>query len=442
MNSLKNIEDVSEFIQSLAVLSKKLSSEESNVLPLLVEGIKLYLKTVADDRLTGSTRGCLLQFSSDCTPQKARAQYFKNDGSLVWRGSAQSTYELYVQQLFGTTFAPDGSLRHFIVFREPQVLKHGKGMAALLACTMGFPGLSTLVRPRPDCITIVHTVQDRGMAPSYRHAFSGWVSEQGQKAEAVPGAQSGADVMCWHTDAPCCLHAAHNAVKWAAEQLLASDPGLWKELHIAMLSYRSCMHAAASGLGSWLCKVVEGKDTAELPSSEELRSLYASLGLSASLLDTACEEMRLTWHQDGSRLLVLNSFLVSDGSIGRLSVLLLSVWKMQVFTFSRCLTVGTSCRQLALASVTGFLDFMAHLRHREYVTQYESAGALHMNSGVLRVAVMLGYIAYAAESLIGLVLGDGRLLRVLPEVQESIMQELEFFGVDSFQCLGETGCDD
>ena len=140
-----------------------------------MEATKLFLKTLAEDRLQSSHRAALLQYSSDCTPQKVRQQLFQKSGALVWRGSTASTVELYVQQLFGTTFAADGSLVHFLVFKEPMVLSFGKSMACTLVMyTMGFPGLATVVRPR-EGITICHVVQDRGMSSSYRHALSGWI---------------------------------------------------------------------------------------------------------------------------------------------------------------------------------------------------------------------------------------------------------------------------
>ena len=388
----------------------------------LVEGTKLFLKTLAEDRLQSSSRAALLQYSSDCTPQKVRQQLFQKSGSLVWRGSTASTVELYVQQLFGTTFAADGSLVHFLVFKEPMVLAFGKSMAALLSCTMGFPGLATVVRPR-EGITICHVVQDRGMSSSYRHALSGWMSSQSAQPSATPGAPSGSELLCWHTEAPCCLHAAHNSLKWSAEQVLEADAALWKDLHIAINSYRACMHAATAGLGSWLQKALEGRASSNLPSGEELRSLYAALGLSSSMLESVCEEMRLSWSPEDQRLYVLDGFLASDGCVSKLSVILLSIWKVQAFTLSRWLTVGTSCRQLALAAVTGFLDFIAHLRTCEYVSQFESSGTLHLTHAVLRVALPLGLIAYVPECLIGIVLGDCRLLQVLPEVQEGILQE-------------------
>ena len=432
MSSLSHLDDIQSFVVSVASLSNKLSAHETSLLPLLVEGTKLFLKTLAEDRLQSSTRAALLQYSSDCTPQKLRQQHFEKSGSVVWQGSFASSCELYVQQLFGTTFAADGSLAHFLVFKEPVVLAHGKTMAALLACTLGFPGLGTVVRPR-EGITIFHVVQDRGMSPSYRHALSGWMSEETAKAASVPGATSGAELLYWHTEAPCCLHAAHNSLKWSAEQVLETDASIWKALHVALNSYRACMHAATAGLGSWLQKTLEGRASPNLPAADELRSLYAALGLSASSLDSVCDEIRLTWSPSEQRLYVLDTFLGSEGCISKLSVLLLSMWKVQAFTLSRWLTVGTSCRQLALAAVSGFLDFMGHLRTCEYVTQYESSGTLHLNHAVLRVAIVLGVIAYVPECLIGIVLGDCRLLHVYPEVQEGILQEIDYLERIPFQ---------
>ena len=187
------------------------------------------------------------------------------------------------------------------------------------------------------------------------------------------------------------------------------------------------MHAGTAGLGSWLVKVLEGKASEGLASADELRVLYASLGLSAASLSTACDEIRLCWDPAGSRLYVLDSFLASEDHSDVVCVVVVDVEDPGLYPFPMAI-VGTSCRQLALAAATGFLDFndIEHLKDKGHVSQYESAGTSHMNDAVLRVAILLDYVAYVPECLIGIVLGDCRLLHVLPEVQEGILQEIEF----------------
>ena len=188
MSALATLQNIPGYVTAVASVANKLTAEEERIIPLFIEGTKVFLKALAE-RLNSTTRASLLQYSSDCTPQRVRAQHFQKAGSLVWRGSSASSFELYVQQLFGTTFAADGSLVHFLLFKEPQVLSHGKIMAALLTCTMAFPGLATLARPR-EGISIIHVVQDRGMSPSYRHALSGWMCEQISQAQGRAGPTS------------------------------------------------------------------------------------------------------------------------------------------------------------------------------------------------------------------------------------------------------------
>eukprot|EP00971_Amphidinium_carterae_P287892 5715278-Amphidinium_carterae.1 len=71
--------------------------------------------------------------------------------------------------------------------------------------------------------------------------------------------------------------------------------------------------------------------------------------------------MVLYYDSESKHLLVLETFVETEGFLEVLTSALLSMWRFSQFCASRWTTVGHSCRTVALACATGFSECFAFL---------------------------------------------------------------------------------
>eukprot|EP00971_Amphidinium_carterae_P117809 2333625-Amphidinium_carterae.1 len=332
--------------------------------------------------------------------------------------------EEYFVQALCVTVGTSSACSHAIIFGEPVRLDHGKTMAALLGCTLQFGGIDLCCEARPS-VTIHHQVHDRGTASLYRKGLAGHWSERLQVDE---DADEGAEhyLLHWFSSLGCCLHDAHNALRWGFQSSFGHDPEVLKKLYTSTSVYKSSLVRLIPGLGLWLQSCLSTRTRDALPDEDSLRTFYACLGVSADLLQLVVEDIVLFYDSEGKQLLVLDTFVETEGFLEILTSTLLSMWRFSKFCASRWTTVGHSCRTVALGCATGFTECFDFLHARKFVSDYEASGAELLDDACKKFCLCIGLAAYLPETFLNHLMQDNRLIKTHSDVEASLSEELCF----------------
>ena len=419
---LPPLEGFLQDFRALAQCSRACNKDESRRIFGLVSAGKTRLRERAAvfAACPGGSQPLLCQFSLDLTPVTTT----KHVTVRSQKRSGKSTDEFLCQQLFLTTMAADGKFQHTILYPEPQRLEHGKTMAALLACAKLCPGIG--LRPADsDQILIRHQVHDRGVSNSFVEALSGWWSKEATAPSMPPGSTDMAEsssAFSWHTAVGCACHDGHNSLRWAHHALFGQE-SLLEDVYVSVSAIKNAYYHSTDALGSWLAKTVQAKPSGELPSAEHLYCLWVSLGVEQTLARELAD-MRVLWRQNSLR--VEEGFLGREDALETLSSYLLATWRFQKFTTSRWCTVGSACRCLSAAVLTGYLQLLKYMREQNVITDFTWHGIQRLNQPALEFVFVVGLSAYVSETFLLHVLKDGRVARIQEKLQTALFDEFDF----------------
>ena len=396
-------------IKSLAKVTDGLSPSDADELTRYAVALATFLNSKCK-YLLHSTQGqpVMLQFGSDCAPIRVRATQSQRLGEHQISLKALKLLELYVQQVFLTTYDSSGARQHGLALREPIALKHGKTMGALLACTLErFPGIE-LLNSCAGRIQINHQIMDRGMTAEYRHALSGFWAEACQNSVQSADQPLNSELFQWHSSLGCACHDCHNALKWATSVLFAEDSDLLKHIYVAISVWKPCALNTSQALGPWLAQVLQGRPEYE-GQAAELHVFYTLLGADADLALFLSETAGLFWDLATRQLCCKPSFLATDDCLTVLSIRLMQCWHFDSFTASRWCTLGTACRQIALAASVGFASLFRHMCQSGALSSFESGHHFQLSEDGHHFAVVVGLIAYVPDSVLSFTMSENRL---------------------------------
>ena len=393
----ENHPDVSQRVCRFGTCSVSLSrAEADDIWHYVVAGLTTLVQNVSALVLQGQGMPALLQYSCDTTPVKRRAVVSQKHGDLAVKCSGKACTDFLVQQMF-LTVCSGGGLQHGVVFGLPIPLWYGKKLVNLAACSLQCPGLDTIACSGCS-VKIHHQVYDRGVSARLAHFLSGhWakLSQQAGVSAASPATASSTALpemfFMWHTFVSCCLHDAHNALRWSSP--LFWDEELLKSIYVAVSAMRSAFISSAMNLGSWLIEVVEFCDASALPSEDDLESLWRALGVEPHLQQRLVD-MRLIYRC--GRLQVTTHCLCKEDWLPELSATLLSLWKFSSFTASRWATVGCCCRTVCVALLTGYDSLVLRMHREGVLSHFDYNGCAKLDGRGKHCVVAVGMIADSA----------------------------------------------
>ena len=117
------------------------------------------------------------------------------------------------------------------------------------------------------------------------------------------------------------------------------------DIYILIASARNAYGLLHEHLGSWLSGVLTFVPEVDLRPVQVMQEVWTVIGLEPALVQVLAEDLRLCW-RDGQLCL-------SEGW-ERLSGALLGIWQFKQFSDIRWVTVGSSCRRLIGALLSGF----------------------------------------------------------------------------------------
>ena len=416
-------------VQKFAKISDGLSSSDLSDLSKVAACLAVFLHSRSKKLILDTPeQPVCLQFGADCTPVKLRTQVSHKHGRTSAQLVGRKALEIYVQEVFVSTYLSSGEKKHMLVLREPLVLRHGKSMQALLAATLrNFPAVDLLCGTG-NRICISHMCLDRGMSPSFRQAMSGhWIAEQASRMASISDHDPHqASLLTWHTSLPCACHDAHNSLMRAHATLFSENADLLKSLYVSIQVYKQCSVSVLSCIVSWYGRVLQGRPDQDLPPTQALADMYTALGAAPPLVEFLSAEAGLFWEDSSQQLVVKASFLDRPACVQDLTANLLQCYHFDTFTTSRWCTVGTSSRQLTLAMCTGYLHLFDHMQQTGCISTYESGQGLKLSVIEKRFAVTIGLVSHVPDAFLAFSLGENRLAKFPEAAMQTVLIEQEY----------------
>ena len=408
------------------------SSGKGDLLPLirLVEAGQLVLAERALTLLRDSGRcPVLLQFSCDTTPVKHRVSATLGSGSNKQVRHGKSAADFQVQQVFLSVLRADSDEQVALLVGPPFAVEHGKTMPALSSIALKCPGLQVLNPYAGRRICIMHQVHGNAVGASLRHCVSGfWV--QGMVGRSADGGMlEGSDLsglLTWHSGTNCALHDAHNSLRWAHQTVLGKKESVLKAVYAATPSMKNVSFAGIAAMGPWLLEVTEFREPGQCPKADDLHHLYTVLGLSPDLVDEL-QAWQCCFGEGTQTLCVARDVaMCSEDWLQAVSCMLLSVFQFQVFSESRWLTVGSSCRAVLGAWMLGYFSFLQYMRKQKSCSEYQAHGVDLLGEAALRFIAVVALSSQVAEAVLLLIMKDCRLRRQYDALCAEIAGEVDF----------------
>ena len=347
--------------------------------------------------------------------------------------TGKKKFELAVQHVGFTTWQPvagEDSFVSEIIFREPEEVAHGKTYCALAGIFSAAPGLFML-NSRGKVITIRHQVYDAGIGLGLGHFVSGsWHTHNvrpvalADTALAPEQSLEVHDLFEWHTLSNCACHVAHNALKWAVAN--ETDEGkLLKKLFVLVASARTSYMLLVDSMLPWLQTVLR-PSKAEPERAAQLGPLWLSLGVDPEQLELLTHfQFHFDTHHE--QLHVVEEAVSQDDFITNLTGLLLGLWKMDAFSESRWLSLGTSCRAVVRSLLSGFRSCMAFALKANNITDYQANGFLsNQTPDLLHLLAVASFAAYVPEAFLHVVMQDNRVAMHESDTRSLLQDEMAY----------------
>ena len=329
-------------------------------------------------------------------------------------------------------FLFDLDMRSEVLFTVVKGMKHKTAFAHHFEGAELWGGARTLGH---DGILVSHSVYDRAIQNACARM-------QHQRHEALRELQSrelGEKEAYWNwlrhwtTSAGCTAHDFSNALRWANLKEF-SDRDTMKKMWVVVESLRNSLDQLISNLGPWMQQVVAVR---EYYGGVRLSTVWALLGVPPDMC-TEFEVLQLRF-EDG-RLLICPAFANELDTPQRICNCMMSLFEFRSWSDTRWGAVGKCCRQLVACHLAGLQSLVAFIRSCPSESNYFIDGFKHMDSELLRVAMVCGISSRVSEVPLKLVLADDRLPRLLPELDAALaleMDRIENLDASMFDLLAE-----
>ena len=294
-------------------------------------------------------------YSSDPTPLRLglRLAAPQSIGQSKPMRHDKSLTELLLQVVFHK-LSGTGKLESRFYVRDPLPLSVGKKSWNLLQAALSFcPHLKNLGHLG---ISIAVSTFDRGIMSSMGDLLQCAEAEMLYQKSAQPPSLEDElrEALTWQVTLPCSLHDTHNALKWAMFGAQAS-PEVCKRLHIVVESLRNSFDILHGELPRFVRDHLHFCKSWDAPTHNTWRTLWAWLGVSAGTR-SELERLQLRWDEEAQVLCVAQELENSEELTDLITSAMLSVFRFAVFTLSRWLSVGASCKNLVAAALLGLFD--------------------------------------------------------------------------------------
>jgi hypothetical protein len=423
--------DTAEGVRSLALRFCKaganLNQESEDECAKLAEVLKAYLRKQAENTAKRHPHeAALASYISDATSFRCQstASGSSHGRAVVRKGKVLE--EFLMERICVYIATPLGGRDVAVVVADPRPLSKGK--KALNLFTAGakfFPMLRSFGRTG---IVIFHLGTDRAVLSSLDRLF-----RQRQKAFYMPGV--GPDLgdeaamfekTDWYITTGCALHDVSNAIQWGFASISGGE--VLNDIHIVIESCRNSFAFIQANIAKFL---VRRLGFAQPPADDEpVLRFWRAMGVDVGWLDVL-GFLNPWW--DGGRLLVSEAAKDDPDLIGKVSDVILYLWRWRKFVVTRWATVGPSCRALVVSLCVGLEEIVALTLADESSSNFYLHGFSKLSKDVKKYACVTAIASYPADCLQLQLLEDDRVASRPQELKEAFAEEARWVeGLDDF----------
>lgn len=434
--------DLDKLFRRYAESSFSSTPLDAKAMPRLCEIGKAYLHQKARELVANASHSPILShYSADGTPLSTKRKVtasFKKGHSIKRYG--KETDEFLIQHGYFRTLDVFGQSDTVAIMRDPLPMTSGKSALATFSAFTDFFRTPRQLGHRGICIA--HYAFDRALLSSVGRLLKQYHKFLAPQFTAPQlGKDSAAlELLEWVVTTGCALHDGHNSLKWAMHSQFQNTE-LIQDVFIVVASVRNSFGLLVDHMGRWLHNKVLFVPDDDLPPMQERYELWTALGAEPELAEMLAFELRLQWCD--SRLQVAASCTSIEDLMGKISGALLALWEFRQFTSSRWATIGTSCRGVVAALLSGFDDLVKTVRKDPRASDYHISGYSKLTGRAKEFLCTAALAAYVCDGFLVELMTDNRLPLKAQELEDTMAQEIEFLaGIKAsvWKWLGET-CD-
>ena len=395
--------------------------ERKTEAPLACEVVKETLLRAARDLIEDAGgRPVLTSKSCDGTPITVahRSTLVQPGGKRVKRSGRQGQEFLVANQFLRLDMGGAG-MKTKVLLAEPTPLQHGKAVPAiLLACRQHWRRLRDL--GHLGC-AIEHYCWDRMGIIALETQTRQWHAQQPLPMLPPlvdPEVVKLTEFVCVTA---CALHDAHNSLKWAMYSSF-TDKEMMRDIYIGFESLRRSSDLLSKNIFEWLGQHLHPCEDRGAEWTEARLQLWMDLGVDPETSVLLAQQLQLQW--DGQRMHHLQGAF-SDGDLPEsVASALLAVWRFAHFSESRWLTVGTSCRTMVAAHLTGIASLVKHIKKVE-TSLFFLRGFDRLVASRLEFMVTCAVASRVAEGVQTVLMRDNRVAKIADSLWDTAAKEVK-----------------
>ena len=415
------VQEVRSSFVGFCKASANLNQETEHECAKFAEVLKLFLRKKADDTARRHPQhAALVSYISDGASVLCQSTATASSQDRVVMRKGKHLEEFLMQRASVHVVTPAGGREVAVVVADPKPLTKGKKATNLfVAGAKYYHMLRSLGR---EGLVIFHSGADRMMLSAVDRLFR----RRQQAYYTVGHGPVLGDKACeleqtdLHVCTGCALHDSSNAIQWGLASVASAD--VLKDLHVVIESCRNSFTFIHANLASFLVKHVA---FAPPPRDSHLvLRFWQALGVDTEWLDDLAF-LNPWW--DGHSLLISEGARDHDDLIGKISSVVLYVWKWKKFVETRWCTIGPSCRAIVASLCLGLQEVVAITMADTVATNFHLHGFVDKLSLTVRTyACVASIAAYPADALQVELLEDDRVARRPLELKEALGEEVRW----------------
>ena len=361
----------------------------------------------------------LYSYQSDCTSFLTWHTITGQLGGKKLQRKGKTLTELLLERGYFVVRSGIGSVQSCVLLSEPRIMSAGKTTFYMFAAACEFSSLLRTRGHRGICLN--HCSFDRQALSSLARCLHQRVEALYVKELAGEG---GADaqlmrLLDWFEATGCPLHDASNALSWSLRPF--SNVQMLSDLFVVISSIRNAFSLICQKLPIFVVMHLRWDFQEKDP--DEARRFWQTIGVPSDLLETVVEA-NPRW--DGHQLLVSTAIQVMSDHIEHIQSILVSLYRFRIFSSTRWLSVGQSCRTLMAGLFVGLDRVVQMVRQDKTMTDYYAHGFSRLDAPMRKYICIAGVSSFLAESVIEQLLEDARVARHVDALSDLVLEEFNF----------------
>eukprot|EP00971_Amphidinium_carterae_P351800 6492284-Amphidinium_carterae.1 len=382
------------------------------------------------------SRAVLRNYSADCTPLRVSVRFSEKAscglaGHVVREGKQQE--DILFQIAFYVTLNADLQPSMCYYSEEPVAMSAGHKAWNMYSAEEAF---TASLKSMHEGISISCYTFDRGaMAGLRQHIYEKHCTQLTYSARD-PVQQELGPLLDWVMVVPCSQHDMHNALKWGLGSLSYSTQIL-EDLHITMASCRNAFADLHAHVYPFVQTCVDFVECWSQSEQTGWQRFWICMDVDAEYVDLLMR-YQLRWHAQTSRLRMLRDSLADEEDMSTVTGIIYKLLRIQVFTESRWLSIGDSCRAFTGAMAIGLEKIVQLTRANPEVSDYYIAGFQRAGPDAKYYAACAAVASHVADAAHMSLLEDDRLVRTWQSVMREMQEEVNQMAtqpLDFWRCI-------